>query len=423
MKVALINPPIYDFAAYDFWLRPYGLLQVGGSFCGRAELFLFDYLDRHDPAWPQRRSDRWGRGKFRSEVVPKPPAFSRIRRKYKRYGLPRSAFLDFLDKHGPLDLALIQTGMTYWYLGVKEVLDDLKQFAPRCRTVLGGSYATLCETHAWSLGPDLVISRDQLAPLWDLAGIRPPDDSLPFWTGYPRLDTGALKLTDGCPFSCTYCSVPMVGPEFKPRPLERCWRELSLLLECGARNIVLYDDALLFCPHAVLVPLLERVIDRGLDLAFHTPNAMNARFVTAELAGLMVRAGFKSFYLGLESDSTVWHSESGRKVYAEEFQAAVGRLIDAGAAPEEVCAYILLGHPRSGGQEVESSLRFAHSLGVRSMLAEFSPIPGTPDGELCRQLVDLNEPLWHNNTLFPIVLLGERTVLRLKDLCRELNAS
>jgi hypothetical protein len=72
-------------------------------------------------------------------------------------------------------------------------------------------------------------------------------------------------------------------------------------------------------------------------------------------------------------------------------------------------------------QELETSMRFAHGLGVRLMLADFSPIPGTPDGELCRQWVDMDEPLCHNKSAFPIVLLGEREVGRLKELCRRLN--
>ncbi len=29
MKVLLLNPWIYDFAAYDLWLKPFGLLRVG----------------------------------------------------------------------------------------------------------------------------------------------------------------------------------------------------------------------------------------------------------------------------------------------------------------------------------------------------------------------------------------------------------
>jgi len=55
------------------------------------------------------------------------------------------------------------------------------------------------------------------------------------------------------------------------------------------------------------------------------------------------------------------------------------------------------------------------------MLADFSPIPGTPDGEFCRKYVDMNEPLMHNKTAFPIILLGNDRVNLLKDMCRKLN--
>ncbi|MFB3906676.1 MAG: radical SAM protein [Acidobacteriota bacterium] len=424
MKILLVNPPIYDFAAYDFWLRPYGLLQVGGFLASRSKVFLFDYLDRYcwENSVASLRSDRWGRGRFPAHVVSRPPVYGRIRRRYRRYGRPRSEFLEFLEKHGPFDLALTGTGMTYWYLGIREVLADLKGTLPGCRTVLGGTYATLCPEHASSLGADLVISGRRLDRLWDFAGVVPDLEALPFWQGYRRPDPAVLKLTDGCPFRCTYCSVPVVCPEFQPRPLDRSLAELEWALACGARNIVFYDDALLYQPALVLEPFLETVLARGLSPAFHTPNALNARFLTPELARLMVAAGFKTFYLGLESESREWHRRSGRKVYAGEFERAVRNLVDAGAPSSEICAYVLLGHPRSSAREVEDSLRFVQSLGVLSMLAEFSPIPGTPDGELCHRFVDLDEPLWHNNTLFPILLLGEKEVLRLKDLCRELNA-
>jgi len=45
-RILLVNPPIHDFAAYDFWLRPYGLLTVAGQLRGQAEFLFFDYLDR-----------------------------------------------------------------------------------------------------------------------------------------------------------------------------------------------------------------------------------------------------------------------------------------------------------------------------------------------------------------------------------------
>jgi hypothetical protein len=63
----------------------------------------------------------------------------------------------------------------------------------------------------------------------------------------------------------------------------------------------------------------------------------------------------------------------------------------------------------------------ANSLGIKIMLSEFSPIPGTPDGEYCRRWVDLDEPLWHNKTAFVIRWLGNTEINRLKNLAGRLN--
>ncbi len=68
-------------------------------------------------------------------------------------------------------------------------------------------------------------------------------------------------------------------------------------------------------------------------------------------------------------------------------------------------------------------MHFAHSLGIKTMLADFSPIPGTPDGERCRKWTNLDEPLNHNKTAFGIHAFGHEKISELKDLCQSLNHS
>jgi radical SAM superfamily enzyme YgiQ (UPF0313 family) len=189
----------------------------------------------------------------------------------------------------------------------------------------------------------------------------------------------------------------------------------------GAENVAFYDDALVFDAQRVLVPFLLETLRRGIRVNLHTPNALNARFLTADLAQLMVRAGFKTFYLGFESASRQWQEGTGGKVFSEELARAVDHLFAAGADPIDITAYQIVGHPNSDVQELEESMRFVHRLGIRGMLADFSPIPGTPDGEACRRWVDLEEPLMHNKTAFPIIRLGFDEVNRLKDLQRAFN--
>jgi radical SAM superfamily enzyme YgiQ (UPF0313 family) len=317
--------------------------------------------------------------------------------------------------------------MTYWYPGVREVIEDVRRAWPGAKIVLGGNYATICSDHARGLGADLVVVGSDLRPLWEFLEMSPDPGQPALWevgaNDPSPLQVGAIKLADGCPFRCSYCSVPRVYGGFQPRPWERLLAELELLARRGVQNIAFYDDALLFDAEKVLVPFLREVLRRGIHVNLHTPNALNARFLTADLAQLMVKAGFKTFYLGFESASRQWQEGTGGKVFSEELAQAVDHLFAAGADPVDVTAYQIVGHPDSDVQELEESMRFVHRLGIRGMLADFSPIPGTPDGEACRRWVDIDEPLMHNKTAFPIIRLGFDEVNRLKDLQRALNRS
>jgi hypothetical protein len=425
-KILLVNPPIYDFAAYDFWLKPAGMLTVAGFLRGKADFKLFDYLDRLNPFMAGQKkleSDRWGRGRFYCRQITLPHALQAIPRYFRRFGLPRNMFTEFLAEEGPFDFVMVQTTMTYWYNSLQEVIEDIREYQPQAKIILGGNYVSLCLDHALTLGADLLVEGTNLEPLWEYLAITPDIQQPALWEPYNKLKVGVLKLTEGCPFSCTYCSVPKVYDKFKPRSLEHSLAEMELLCRLGTENIAFYDDALLFDADKVLIPFLSEVLKQNIKVNFHSPNALNARFITKDLAELMVQAGFKTFYLGFESASAQWQKKTGSKVFSEELEKATRYLIAAGADPANITAYQILGHPHIGIQELEDSMRFVSSLGIRGMLADFSPIPGTPDGEYCRKWVDLDEPLMHNKTAFPIIMLSFDETNRLKDIQRRLNRS
>ena len=423
-RILLVNPAIYDFAAYDFWLKPYGLLSVAGFLRGKAEFKLFDYMDRSQGACAEQkdmRSDQWGKGRFYQEKVDSPKELENIPRYFRRFGAPRKVFQDVLRGNRPFEFVFVQTMMTYWYPGIAEVIEDVRRFCPGAKIVLGGNYVTLCREHAKTLGADLLVGGTELDRLWEYVGLKPNEDQPGLWESYCKLEVGVLKLTDGCPFKCTYCSVPKIYGGFVARSMDRCLAELEMLVERGVKNVAFYDDALLFEAERVLMPFLDEMMKRGIKVNFHTPNALNVRFITKELCRLMVRGGFKTFYLGFESVSSRWQKGTGSKVFSDELDVAVRELRAAGAKAENITAYQIIGHPGSDGQRLEESMRFVNSLGIRGMLADFSPIVGTVDGESCRGLVDMDEPLYHNKTAFTIIKLGSDETDRLKDIQRRLN--
>jgi len=413
----LVNPPIYDFAAYDYWLRPLGMLSAAGQLRGKAEFKLFDFL-KHKHS----KQNPFGTGKFTSRKTPKPDVFANIPRHYHRYGVGKDAFVDFLKQNGEFDFVMIQTVMTYWYLGYKEVIDTVRQIRPRAKIILGGPYAIICAEHAKTIGADFVVDSVRLEKLFEYVGIDGDSNQFPLWEVYDKPNTAAMRISTGCPFKCSYCSVPKIYGGFKTLGTENKINEIQWLADLGVKNIAFYDDALLYKSNEALEPLLNEIIKRNLGLNFHSPNALNARFITARLAELMVKAGFKTFCLGFESSNEKFHSQTGDKVSSEELAEAVRILVMAGAEKKDIIAYQILGHPSDNVLQTEESMKFIGRLGIKIMLADFSPIPTTPDGEYCRKFVDLDEPLMHNKTAFPIILWGNSSVNRLKDLCREINS-
>ncbi|MFA6322991.1 MAG: B12-binding domain-containing radical SAM protein [Candidatus Buchananbacteria bacterium] len=425
LSILLVNPPIYDFAAYDFWLKPLGMLTAAGKIAN-ADFQLFDFLDRVHSFYsgkPKFKNDKWGRGSFYSEIITKPDVFKNVPRKFCRFGLPKDFFIEFLKENDHCDYVFVQTVMTYWYLGYKEVIETVKTYWPKAKIVLGGPYTKICPEHAKSIGADFIDGEENNPVMVPARGIEMMTrlNGVSLWNLYKNPETAAMKITQGCPFKCTYCTVPIFNKGFTARPYEEIIEEFNFIISLGVKNIAFYDDALLYKADEVIKPFLRYVINNKIKINFHTPNALNARFIDAELADLLVRAGFKSFYLGFESRADEFQKQTGAKIFDNEFSDAVKNLVAAGAGKSSITAYLILGHPKFEIQNVEDSMKYVNSLGVRSMLADFSPIPIVADSKLCEKYVDISEPLMHNKTVFPIIVYGADKVNRIKDICRSLN--
>ncbi len=423
-KILLINPPIYDFSAFDYWLKPYGLLRIAGFLRQQADFTLFDFLDREHPQIKnssQLRSDKWSRGEYPSKKIDKPAPLKDVPRHYRRYGLPASEFNKFTEDHPPFDFVMIQTSMTYWYLGVKEIIDLVRDFYPTSKIILGGPYAGISHQHAKTLKADLVINGLKLDPLWQMLGLNPDWKEPALWEVYPHIESGAIRLTEGCPYKCSYCSVANHYPHFRLYDLPILKREFDLLNQMQIKDLAFYDDALLFKQEKCLSPFLEYLVSQDSKINLHTPNALHARYITPPLATLMIKAGFKTIALGLETNSDDWRKKTGLKVKNHQFEKCIEILINAGFAASNITAYLLIGHPNAPLDKLDAAITWVHKLGLKAFLSEYSPIPGTPDGELVSQQYDLSEPLAHNKVAFTIRQIGSDNLNYFKNRVKEGN--
>jgi hypothetical protein len=422
--VLLVNPWIYDFAVYDLWMKPWGLLKIS-AILKRAgyRVFLADAMDRHHRAIPVEVQDRAdGTGKFFSEEVEKPAALKDIPRKYKRYGLSPELFVEALPEED-VDVIFVSSGMTYWYPGVFEAIEILKKRydAP---VVLGGVYATLSRRHALrNSGADHVVSNGEYSFVSDILGgscdlsfrnVLEETSDLSFYSKNPY---AVLRISLGCPFSCSYCAQKFLGPGFMLKNIDSAMNEIREFYGKGIRKFAFYDDALLFDKRYV-EEYFNRIVSENIKADFYSPNGLHARFLGKETAFLLKRSNFVDPILSLETAN----DEKGRhlhsKVTREEFKDAVRNLNRAGYKKGEYTAYLMLGIPGISFEDVEESMDFAHSLGCAISLSEFSPVPGTA---LAGKLgPGPSDPILENNSVFSF--FSEHRAERAQELKNKANA-
>ncbi len=444
-ELILINPWIYDFAAYDLWSKPLGLLTLAGFLRSRGgKIHLIDCLDVHHPAMthspslkkPVRRA--YGTGKFWREKVLGPLPLKHVSRSYSRYGISRQAFVKDLKAVKKPDGILVTSLMTYWYPGVHEVISLAKKTHPNTPVILGGVYARLCRDHALQLsGADRVVSGgdpthpESVLSVLEEFGISIKgtlqDKNEPYCPAFDllgRIDYICLSTSTGCPFRCQYCASHFLNPKFSQRDPHRVLEEVLYWHEnYGVKDFAFYDDALLLHSDTHISVFLEELIRMNLGLRFHTPNALHVREITPEIAGLLQRAGFRTIRLGLETSDLEMHKDLDQKISEGEFERAVYHLKEAGFSKKQIGAYILMGLPGQSVESVINTIRFVAETGAMPYLAEYSPLPHTPMWETavtCSDYDLASEPLFHNNSLLPCWSADERKrVPEIKKLVKE----
>jgi len=439
-RALLLFPPIYDFALYDLFLKPYALCRLGAWLIRAGyQVRLVNAMDYTDPRsaallGSPRREDR-GTGKFFRQVLPAPPAVAAAERSYARYGVVAESLEARISAEEP-DVVFVSAGMTYWYPGVVEAIRIVKKAFPRVEVILGGIYPTLCPQHArGTSGADVVVSGPAFPQIIKIL----TDRSLPAAEPLPdeemlllpeaNWDAGVLRLNRGCPLACAYCSSKAIEPGFIPgRPdlLVQTVREMNRCF--GTRSFAFYDDALLVGKEEGLLPFLEQLRRSELSLEFYLPNAVHLRYLDRHCASMMKRGGFQEVRVGFESAQTAFHESLDNKLDTPMLAEGLEHLFRAGFAKKSIIVYVLAGMPGQEAGEVEESIRYAASFGIRVQLAEYSPTPGSAlwtEAVRCSSFALEEEPLTHNNSLLPLRWKGFTAddLSRLKALTRSLGAA
>ncbi len=130
------------------------------------------------------------------------------------------------------------------------------------------------------------------APLWELVDM-------------DRYDSMSIQFSRGCPYNCEFCSVTaLLGHRFRTKTAEQIIAELDGLYDLGWRdNVFFVDDNLIGnkrCLKSELLPALIKWQKNKVGIPFQTQASINLAD-DQELMGMMVRAGFRTVFIGIET--------------------------------------------------------------------------------------------------------------------------
>ena len=244
--------------------------------------------------------------------------------------------------------------------------------------------------------------------------IRSPDRSLFQTQRYlEEGGMGNIQTKRGCPFSCIYCTYPLLeGKKVRLRKTEEVVEEIHHLAEEGVDYIYFVDDIFNY-PPSFAEDLCLEMIRRKMDVkwsAFVSPG-----FLNEELLKWMKEAGCVGIEFGTDSGSPRM-LENYKKSFTQE------DIVQSSTICSKLminhCHYLLFGGPGEDEETIEESFRLMDQLDPTAIIAMLGIriYPGTE-----MEKISLSQGVIHqdSNLIYPHFYISPAVRGRLKEMIHE----
>ncbi len=190
---------------------------------------------------------------------------------------------------------------------------------------------------------------------------------------------GKMYTTRGCPFNCSFCSVPFTSERrFRVHSLERIVEEAKIWTDHYNAEVLIFEDDNINTATKRFRAMLNEFLDNGIHARLDGRN-LRCDLLDADTLELMKKAGFRHVFITPESGSQrVMDEIITKKMSVDDSRAAVERILDAGLT---VGTAFVIGFPGEKRSEIQETVDYAYelkALGVTSFWFSIAtPMPGT----------------------------------------------
>jgi len=185
-----------------------------------------------------------------------------------------------------------------------------------------------------------------------------------------------LQTKRGCPFSCIYCTYPILeGTRLRLREVPEIIAEIRALVEQNGTKYLYFVDDIFNYPMDFAEKLCRAMIVAGLSIRWSA--FINPAFITPELLAVMVEAGCDAFEFGTDSGSPVMLRNLGKSFTTDDVRTASALCRDHGV---DFAHYILFGGPGETEETLLESFALMDEVDPTAVIGMtgIRIYPGTP---------------------------------------------
>ena len=224
---------------------------------------------------------------------------------------------------------------------------------------------------------------------------------------------GNIQTKRGCPFSCIYCTYPLLeGKGIRLRETEEVVEEIRHLAEEGVDYIYFVDDIFNY-PPSFAEDLCRKMIQRKIEVkwsAFVSPG-----FFNEELLKWMKEAGCVGIEFGTDSGSARMLENYGKEFTQEE-------IIQSSKICSKLmvnhCHYLLFGGPGEDEETIDESFRLMDQLDPTAIIAMLG-IRIYPGTEMEKISLSQGVIRQDSNLIYPHFYISPALGGRLKEMIQE----
>jgi radical SAM superfamily enzyme YgiQ (UPF0313 family) len=174
-----------------------------------------------------------------------------------------------------------------------------------------------------------------------------------------------VQTKRGCPFSCIYCTYPLIeGERTRLRPIADIITELRELVERFGVNYVYFVDDIFNYPPDFAESLCRAMAGERLELSWSA--FINPEFFTPRLLQAMLEAGCDAVEFGTDTGSPLMLKNLGKSFSIEAVRAASRLCRELGV---DFAHYILFGGPGESRETVEESFALMDEIAPTAVIA------------------------------------------------------